>query len=115
MTRIFIHAVDDTTDLLSALAAVTLAFTDPSAFDQDRQVFAKHDPGDWPGRIAEEVEARPEPDPFLPCPDRGTHARLTDCWMCWADVHRGAAVETDVLQGSWDSSLAQLIDGEDTR
>jgi len=25
-------------------------------------------------------------DPFIPCPQRGTHSRLTDCWMCFTDV-----------------------------
>lgn len=30
------------------------------------------------------------PIPFVPCTDRGRHERLTECWMCWSDVHRGA-------------------------
>ena len=30
------------------------------------------------------------PVPYVPCPARGTHAKLTDCWMCWSDVHRAA-------------------------
>ena len=27
---------------------------------------------------------------YVPCPKRGTHAQLTECWMCWSDVQRGA-------------------------
>jgi len=30
------------------------------------------------------------PVPYQPCISRGTHDRLTDCWMCWSAVHRGA-------------------------
>jgi len=37
------------------------------------------------------------PVPYLPCPERGVHARLADCWMCWCDVHRGAARLNEVL------------------
>jgi len=25
----------------------------------------------------------------VPCPRRGTHSKLTECWMCWSDVNRG--------------------------
>ena len=34
---------------------------------------------------------------YVPCPGRGTYARLTECWMCWCDVHRGAASRGEVL------------------
>ncbi len=34
---------------------------------------------------------------YVPCPRRGLHARLVDCWMCWCDVMRGAAIEPEVL------------------
>ena len=34
---------------------------------------------------------------YVPCPGRGTHARLAECWMCWSDVHRGAATRAEVL------------------
>ena len=30
------------------------------------------------------------PVPYVPCPAQGTHAQLTECWMCWSDVHRAA-------------------------
>jgi hypothetical protein len=35
--------------------------------------------------------------PLMPCPRRGQHARLVDCWACWSDVRRGRAVEAEVL------------------
>ncbi len=25
---------------------------------------------------------------YVPCPRRGSHLRLVDCWMCWCDEHR---------------------------
>ena len=34
---------------------------------------------------------------LMPCPSRGTHHRLTDCWSCWSDVMRAAALEPEVL------------------
>jgi|tagenome__1003787_1003787.scaffolds.fasta_scaffold20473725_1 hypothetical protein len=34
---------------------------------------------------------------FQPCPRRGRHARLTDCWLCWGDVMRGVVLEPEVL------------------
>ena len=24
---------------------------------------------------------------YVPCPRRGSHLRLVDCWMCWCDEH----------------------------
>ena len=30
------------------------------------------------------------PVPYTACPRAGSHDRLTDCWMCWSDVQRGA-------------------------
>ena len=35
--------------------------------------------------------------PYVVCGDAGTHARLTDCWMCWSDVNRGAITVDQVL------------------
>lgn len=29
------------------------------------------------------------PAQFVACPDRGQHARITECWPCWSDVHQG--------------------------
>ena len=41
---------------------------------------------------------------YVPCPRRGTHLRLVDCWMCWCDEHRArsetlAASERTVIAG----------------
>ena len=30
------------------------------------------------------------PVPYAPCARQGEHEVLTECWMCWSDVHRGA-------------------------
>lgn len=30
------------------------------------------------------------PVPYVPCPQQGSHEVLTECWMCWSDVQRGA-------------------------
>ena len=37
------------------------------------------------------------PVPYLPCPRQGTHRTLTECWMCWSDVHRGAITAEQAL------------------
>lgn len=34
---------------------------------------------------------------YVACPRRGQHLALTECWMCWSDVHRGAVVQEEVL------------------
>lgn len=34
---------------------------------------------------------------FLPCPQRGTHHRLAECWMCFCDFAWGYANAQDVL------------------
>ncbi len=42
---------------------------------------------------------------YVPCPRRGSHLRLVDCWMCWCDEHRampeglGAGVLPTVAAG----------------
>ena len=38
--------------------------------------------------------------PYIPCSNRGRHELLTECWMCWSDVHRGAITVEQALQGS---------------
>lgn len=49
-------------------------------------------------RLAE--AARVEgPVPYVPCPERGDHAWLADCWACWSDVHRGAISLDMALSG----------------
>ena len=38
------------------------------------------------------------PKRYVSCPQRGTHFRLTDCWMCWCDVAYGDASAQEVLR-----------------
>ena len=44
------------------------------------------------------------PVPYVPCPERGQHRVLTECWMCWSDVHRGAITEQQALRPSTDAT-----------
>lgn len=37
------------------------------------------------------------PARFVACGARGTHARVSDCWVCWSDVHLGECDLVDVL------------------
>lgn len=34
---------------------------------------------------------------YVACPERGTHRRLAECWMCWSDVQLGHVALADVL------------------
>lgn len=34
---------------------------------------------------------------YVACSSRGTHGRLTECWMCWSDVMRGVIDEADAV------------------
>ena len=59
---------------------------------------AKLLPDDAPGQL----ELWPVDDllgqkSYVACPRRGTHAQLTDCWMCWCDVAWGFAAAAEVL------------------
>ena len=38
-----------------------------------------------------------EPARFVACGERGAHRRVTDCWVCWSDVHQGLCELIDVL------------------
>lgn len=111
MTRIIIDDVADIQDLYDALATVTRAFEDPQRFCQEEQRFYKRLPdGSAPQDLAAEPDAPIKP--YLPCPQRGTHLRLTDCWACWCDVHRGACLEVDVLAPeAWDLAAKDLLAG----
>jgi len=107
MVRIIIDDVEDVVDLLNALAAVQSAFTDPDAYSDEVRTFSKTPTGEPVAEIA-------GPAPYVPCRYRGTHLRLTDCWMCWCDVHRGACLATDVLHpDAWDIALAELLPADD--
>ena len=35
---------------------------------------------------------------YIACAGRGTHEALTECWMCWSDVHRGALALSAALR-----------------
>lgn len=117
MTHIIIEDVDSVADLHRALSIVTEVFADRWAFDQQNQIFTKH-PSDEgllenePYRERADGDERPVPMPYMPCPRRGSHQRLVDCWMCWSDVHRGAAVECDALADTWDAALLRLLHNE---
>lgn len=124
MTRIIIDDVDTIQDLYNALAAVTEAFSDPDTFDSEEQYFAKssgpHVVGSV-GRADQEtldiepprlVDGRPSRVKYVPCPRRGTHHRLSECWACWCDVQLGACLESDVLAPeAWDVALEELVAG----
>ena len=117
MTRILIDDVHDQISLTHALHAVHKAFREPGAFDQGESTFSRFDilleAGDGFAVIdgvpvrdlaRDEREKDPRFDTvkghntrLMPCPSRGTHRRLTDCWQCWSDVMRGAALEPEVL------------------
>jgi hypothetical protein len=111
MTRIIIEDVESIEDLLNALSVVTRVFTNPALFDTEQQVLFKGEPDQDPVRHTE-TEAFAElglVKPYIPCPYRGEHLRLTECWMCWS-VHRGAAVEFDVLApAAWDIAIGELL------
>ena len=110
MTRIVIERVRDREDLMEALAVLLDVFNKPGAFEVEEQVFRPLMPRscDAPGPVpVVDLEQAPwnQPTPLAltPCPDRGTHRRLTDCWRCWSDVMRGAALEPEVLASdAWD-------------
>lgn len=38
------------------------------------------------------------PVSYLLCPRQGEHETLTECWMCWSDVHRGAVPLSSVIR-----------------
>lgn len=42
----------------------------------------------------------------------GTHLRVTECWPCWCDGCRGAALDPEVLTvETWDVAVGNLITG----
>lgn len=90
-----------------ALAAVRRYFTEPRLFDEDLVHIDQFDialetisgPA---GVIVDGVRVRRLHQPlavtsYVPCPRRGEHTKLTECWMCWSDVMSGAALEYDAL------------------
>ncbi len=57
------------------------------------------------------------PMPYVPCPQRGEHRRLVDCWLCWSDVMRGVILEPQAIRSdAWldlDEEAALWSDTED--
>ena len=101
MTRIVIEGAQNREGLIAALAVVLEVMNHDGAFEHEEQRFLPEAP-------REDRSAGPDPPngplPLIPCPSRGTHTRLTDCWMCWSDVMRGAALEPEVLNlAAWHS------------
>ncbi|TIC84382.1 hypothetical protein [Nocardioides sp. GY 10127] len=102
MTRIVIDDVDDLSDLLMALASVQSAFAEGRArFGAHEETFSKSATAGAP-RAAEryedeDAELLPPLVEYVPCPRRGTHLRLTECWMCWCDVQQGLCDALDAL------------------
>ena len=120
MTRIIIDDVTNAEDLLNALATVQAAFAAGRAEYGSRQEYFSQTPeqavdGVRPlpplrrGEVRQIVPDLPGPTPWVPCPARGTHLRLADCWVCWSDVHRRACTRVDVLSPeAWDLALEAL-------
>lgn len=115
MTRVIIEGLRDRASLINAISAVLDTLNGDDAYTHAEHVFAPHTPDGAEGAESSEDADVPEantafesdpaagmkrdsgPRPFIPCPRRGTHERLTDCWMCWSDVMRGAVLEPEVL------------------
>ena len=100
MTRIIIEGLIDRASLLAALSVVLETFNEDGAYEVEEQVFTP-DVVDLPS---------PAPAPslsdyglawaarFVPCPRRGSHDRLIDCAICWADVvTQGVLLEGEAL------------------
>lgn len=126
MPLVRIDRIDTLEDLTAAIAALAQAATDPDWFDvasfdlyrDDRTVPSADELAemtgmgltDWhtnpesdapdtiPGQAELDLQVDKGPLRYVACPDRGTHTRLNDCWMCWTDVHLGHATQDDVLR-----------------
>lgn len=110
MTNIFIEGVLSRNDLRQATSAVLAAMEELAPTMICREVRCRRKDG---SNYSCEVLIGPSAGPRLVlCPARGTHTRLTDCWACWADVVRGAAMEAEVLVGgAWDEIVRGLGTG----
>lgn len=125
MTRIIIDDVHDRFTLAYAITALQRAFAEDEAFEQETVHFPEFDikvEAESVRRINGVLVRRLNPQadgdeddgedegppitPLVPCPNRGQHAQLVDCWMCWSDVMRGDAIEADVLtDDAWRSDI----------
>jgi hypothetical protein len=113
MTRVIIEGLVDRQSLLTAISLVLQALNHDDAYLKEELVFtpgghAALDPiGESQGQSHQQPPLTPYTArgmarvlgllPLIPCPRRGTHTRLTDCWLCWSDVMRGAILEPEVL------------------
>ena len=125
MTRVIIEGLHNRASLINAISVVLDTLNHDEAYSHAEHVFVPNAPdgGDVDGTT--EASGAPEddtplhpdpatglrrvagPTPFIPCPRRGTHEVLTDCWMCWSDVMRGAALEPEVLSlAAWRGDAA---------
>ncbi len=115
MTRVIIEGLRGRACLINAISVVLETLNQDDAYTYEEHVFVPHsaEPMGGADRTGEaeapdgDVPLDPDPaagmrrvagpTPFVPCPRRGTHGLLTECWMCWSDVMRGAALEPEVL------------------
>jgi hypothetical protein len=111
VTRIVIDDVQTRTALIGVLYVVLRVMDADGAFEVPQQVFSARaleepepalpDPGPEGVRIVDVARApwnQPRPVPYSPCPDRGLHEQLTDCWLCWSDVMRGVLLEPEAVR-----------------
>jgi hypothetical protein len=115
MTRVIIEGLVDRRSLLSAISAVLEVLNHDDAYLEEEQVFipgggAVPDPmGVSGGQSTRPIPLPDQPQaigPLIPCPRRGIHTRLADCWMCWCDVMRGVALEPEVVTtAEWTDGL----------
>ena len=99
MTRIVIEEVQSRASLLAALSVVMHAFNCDEAYAEDERIFvaARREAGSLLIPSGERRSSVPARCRCCPAPGRGRHQRLTECWMCWCDVMRGAALEPEVI------------------
>jgi hypothetical protein len=115
MTRVIIEGLVDRRSLLSAISVVLEVLNHDDAYLEEEQVFipgggAVQDPmGVSGGHSTPPIALPDQPQAIghlIPCPRRGIHTRLADCWMCWCDVMRGAALEPEVVTtAAWTDGL----------
>lgn len=118
MARIILENIKDPEDLYIGLTAVFDSFgDDPRQFRLPEVRFSRGpdpevEPVVGPARAfgPPPTEPRAFRSVFVACPNRGTHERLTDCALCWAEVSQGQASPVDVLtQDGLDAELRRLL------
>lgn len=93
-------------------------------YDEDFETLLLDD-GSWWLRLVEGLRLLADNDPnrptlwpvddfiaekkYLPCPRRGTHLTLGECWMCFCDVAWGHAQREDVLRRGSGSGSASTV------